>query len=146
MYPLIIYKDSTGQLNAIKQIVNLYTNFYESRFNVSLITSSPHEVLDYLEKYQPQQGVYLLDIHLNSANNGLDIAEVIRKSDANATIIFITSDEQADSLTFNHNLEAMSFTEKPSDIEELRKNIFETLNNVYNKLTTSPEEKDNYLL
>ena len=146
MYPLIIYKDSTGQLNAIKQIVNLYTNFYESRFSVSLITSSPHEVLDYLEKYHPQQGVYLLDIHLNSANNGLDIAEVIRKSDANATIIFITSDEQADSLTFNHNLEAMSFPEKPSDIEELRKNIFETLNNVYNRLTTSPEEKDNYLL
>lgn len=141
MYPLIICEDSISQLNAIKQIINLYTGFYESRFNVSLITSSPHEVLDYLETYQPKKGVFLLDVHLNSTIDGLDLAEAIRKNDVNAKIVFITTDEHAAPLTFKRNLEAMSFIEKPSNVEELRKNIFETLNIAYNRLTTSLDEK-----
>ncbi|QTJ33929.1 LytR/AlgR family response regulator transcription factor [Dolosigranulum pigrum] len=134
MYPLIICEDSPEQLDMIQTLFQHYRTFRENYFKLVLATHSPHDVLTYLDDHSPQKGVYLLDVHLQTTIDGLDLAVAIRQCDVQAKIIFITTDENAAPLTFKRNLEALSYINKPLTIDELRSQLFETLDIAYNRL------------
>lgn len=82
---------------------------------------------DYLQKFEPQNGIYFLDIDLNHPTNGIDLAELIRKADPQAKIIFITTYNELAPLTLKRKVEALGFIAKDQEFDTFREEIMNFL-------------------
>ena len=98
-YPIIICEDQFLQLQQLESIIQNYILFHSELFQIKLKTQSPIEVKTYLKQFQPKNGIYFLDIDLNHSISGIDLAEMIRKADVQAKIIFVTTHDELAPLT-----------------------------------------------
>ncbi|EAH0639351.1 response regulator transcription factor [Listeria monocytogenes] len=126
-YPIILCEDKLIQLQQLDNIIQNYIIFHNDRLKVVLKTQSPQEVKDYLERFKPQNGIYFLDIDLNHSINGIDLAEFIRKQDAQAKIVFITTHEELAPLTLKRKVEALGFVAKDQEFDSFRSEIMSLL-------------------
>jgi len=127
MYPIIICEDSPIQLEQVTTIVKNYVLFHDEDFELALSASTPKECLAYLAKESPRNGVYLLDIDLNSDINGIELAGKIRALDVQAKLIFITTHDEMAPITLKRQLEALCFISKEQPIEKIRDEIIDNL-------------------
>lgn len=126
-YPIILCEDQLIQLNQLDTIIKNFILFHNDLFQVVLKSQSPFEVLDYMKKFEPRQGIYFLDIDLNAQINGIQLAEAIRKKDVLAKIIFVTTHDEMMPITIKKRIEALGFVEKTPDLEKYRAEIVELL-------------------
>ncbi|MBO1126633.1 response regulator transcription factor [Enterococcus faecalis] len=122
-YPIILCEDNLVQLQQLDNIVRNYILFHSELLRIELKTQSPEEVKEYLIKFKPKNGIYFLDIDLNHSINGIQLAELIRKSDAQAKIVFITTHDELAPLTLKRKIEALGFVSKDQDFDTYRSEI-----------------------
>ncbi|HAP8508965.1 TPA: response regulator, partial [Enterococcus faecium] len=104
-YPIILCEDQIIQLNQLERIIDNFILFHDKVFKIVLKTQSPLEVKKYLKQFRPKQGIYFLDIDLNHEVNGIELAEVIRKYDVQAKIIFTTTHDEMLPVTIKRRVE-----------------------------------------
>ncbi|MFI3605840.1 response regulator transcription factor [Vagococcus fluvialis] len=126
-YPIVICEDQVVQLNQLETIIQNFILFHNSLFKINLKTQSPIEVENYLETFNPMQGIYFLDIDLNHEINGIDLAEKIRSKDVQAKIIFVTTHDEMVPLTIQRRVETLGFVTKDQPFEDYRAEIIELL-------------------
>lgn len=79
-------------------------------------------------------GLYFLDIDLNSNINGIKLAEEIRKYDPRGFIIFITTHAEMSYLTFLYKVEAMDYIIKDDNLN-IQTRIHECILNACERCT-----------
>lgn len=126
-YPIILCEDQIIQLNQLERIIDNFILFHDKVFKIVLKTQSPLEVKKYLKQFRPKQGIYFLDIDLNHEVNGIELAEVIRKYDVQAKIIFTTTHDEMLPVTIKRRVETLGFVTKDQTLDEYRNEIVELL-------------------
>ena len=126
-YPIVLCEDQIVQLNQLEIIVQNYILFHNDLFEIQLKTQGPTEVIKYLKKFNPKQGIYLLDIDLENEMNGIDLAEKIRECDVQAKIIFVTTHDEMIPITIQRRVEALGFILKDQTLDDYRAEIAELL-------------------
>lgn len=126
-YPIVICEDQIIQLNQLETIIKNFILFHDDLFSLQLKTQSPTDVEEYLDKFNPTQGIYFLDIDLNHATNGIDLAEQIRAHDVQAKIIFTTTHDEMIPLTMQRRIEALGFISKDQPLEDYRTEVVELI-------------------
>ena len=113
MLKIFLCEDNSTQRTKISTLIN---NIIENEnFDMKLIisTESPQDILDYVSTNKTT-GLYFLDVDLNSNINGIELAQIIRKYDPKVFIVFITTHEEMNYLTFKYKVEAMDYIIKNS--------------------------------
>jgi len=126
-YPIILCEDNPVQLKQLNTLIENYILFHSNLFKVELSASNPSQVIDYLNKETPQNGIYFLDIDLKADIDGIQLAEVIRTLDVQAQIIFVTTHDELAPLTLKRKVAAIDFIEKDQPLDDFRKEIYDTL-------------------
>lgn len=126
MYSILICEDCLVQLKIIKTMVEKFIMFNDD-FQLEVATNSPEIIQDKLMEQTISKGIFILDIDLNHAISGIDLAEEIRKINAQAKIIFITTHEEAAPLTINRRVEALDFIIKDQPDEVINIRLIESL-------------------
>ncbi|MBF8808072.1 MAG: response regulator transcription factor [Enterococcus lacertideformus] len=114
--------------NLTKIIKNYLLNYllmkeYDVRFQFS--TEDPMTILSYISENKTE-GIYFLDIDLNSTLNGIELGKKIREYDPTAKIIFVTSYADLAYLTFIYKVEALDYIVK-DNIETLQKKVIDCI-------------------
>lgn len=128
MLNFIILDDEKNHAKFLK--LNLENYFLKNDLSatVKLATSCYEEVLDYLES-NFKISVYFLDINLNSAINGIEIAHQIRKIDKCSYIIYTTA--HIEYSLDGYKTKTFDFLTKPIKDDDLKRccdNLFEDYN------------------
>lgn len=95
-------------------------------FDIVKTVNNYDDAINFIEKVSFKSGIYFLDIEIGKKlyeKNGLDLAEVIKKRDKNAQLIFITSHQDMAFLTFKRKLGAVDFIIKNGNIDDLQKDV-----------------------
>ena len=127
MYPIVMCEDNQIQLQQLDTLIKNYILFHSDLFKVELKASKPQQVIDYLDKDEPQNGIYFLDIDLQADIDGIQLAEIIRKKDVQAEIIFVTTHDELAPLTLKRKVAALDFIEKDQPLDDYRKELYDTL-------------------
>lgn len=139
---VLICEDNNQISKQIKSFIEKYTFMEENSINIELNSSNPYEVMEFIQTQEID--CFFLDIDLGFPINGIDLALSIRKKFPLASIIFITSHSQMLKLTFKYRIEALDFIIK-DDLNNLQKNIIETLSTAYNKyIKIGQQQTDNF--
>ncbi|KRO00015.1 response regulator [Companilactobacillus kimchiensis] len=120
-------EDDPIQLEQLDTLVENYILFHSDLFKVELQASKPEQVSNYLNEAEPQNGIYFLDIDLKSEIDGIQLAEIIRKKDVQAEIIFVTTHDELAPLTLKRKVAALDFIAKDQPLDDYRKEIYDTL-------------------
>ncbi|MGM0122964.1 two-component system, LytTR family, response regulator AgrA [Enterococcus sp. AZ194] len=126
MLSVFVCEDDEAQRERIVELVKDNIMIEEYQMEMTLATSNPYEVLQYLEKNENTRGIYFLDVDLQQAIDGIQLGVEIRKKDVDAKIIFITTHSELQGLVFTYKVEAMDYIDK-EDITLLRKRVQECL-------------------
>ena len=126
-YPIIMCEDNQIQLQQLDKLVENYILFHSDLFKVELEASKPQQVIDYLDKSEPKNGIYFLDIDLKAEIDGIQLAAIIRKKDVQAEIIFVTTHDELAPLTLKRKVAALDFIEKDQPLDDYRQEIYDTL-------------------
>lgn len=127
MYPIVICEDDPIQRQQLDQLVENYILFHSNLFKIELTAAGPTEVLNYLTKSEPENGIYFLDIDLKADIDGIKLAEEIRKVDVQAEIIFVTTHDELAPLTLKRKVAAIDFIEKDQPLDDYRNEIYDAL-------------------
>ncbi len=104
-------------------------NNYDARIGFKSDNSS--DVLDYINKHHTD--VLVLDINLKSDMSGLELAEMVRKSNKNMYFIFVTGHLEYSMLAYK--VKTFDYLAKPITKERLE----ETLVRLFNDLSNTPK-------
>ena len=126
-YPIIICEDNLPQLQRLATIIENYIQFHNQLSSIVLKSDSPYEIIEYVEKFSLQGGIYFLDIDLKQDINGIDLAERIRQTDDTARIIFVTTHDELALQTFKRKAEAIGFITKDQPLDDFRQEIQDIL-------------------
>lgn len=132
-YAIILCDDDKDQLEKLQTFITRAIWMLEEpdlTCEIVAAKTSYQAILKYLNEYQPQNGIYFLDIELSqnsTAKNGLDLAEVILQQDKNAQIIFNTAYENFAIMTYQRRMKVLDYLVKTSDDHTLQKRLNETL-------------------
>lgn len=131
-FPVFICDDDPKQIDQIKNFLiaaEVMITDQDVKFTSSS-ASSFKAGLEYVGSHKLEGGIYFLDIELEDGEeneSGFDLAEVIKKYDEKAQIIFVTSHADLSLITFKRRLGPVDYIVKTDDIEELRKRVVATL-------------------
>lgn len=119
MLKFVICDDNTKILNNLSHMLEMLFMKHSLDAEIVLSTTDGNELLKYFEKNDVD--VLILDINLHSDMSGLEIAEIVRKTNKNCYIIFTTG-------YFEHVLTAFKYKTfdyicKPVTLERLEETI-----------------------
>ncbi|MCL2016731.1 MAG: LytTR family DNA-binding domain-containing protein [Defluviitaleaceae bacterium] len=130
MLSVFICEDNKDQLTSIRKCVDNYIFIENLNMEIVCAKTDPRYLINYISSNKVE-GLYFLDIELNSDINGFGLAETIRKYDPRGFIVFVTADAESHLLTFEYKIEAMDYIIKGS--ENFRPRIRECVQNAYDK-------------
>lgn len=132
-YPVFICDDDQEQIAQLKTILNTAEMILSDDEDIKFDMFSATNFLDskaFLQKNHFDGGIYFLDVELGkeiNKNNGFDLAEIIKKQDERAQIIFVTSHEDLSIITFRRRLGPVDYIVKSDDFDELKKRVIKTI-------------------
>lgn len=135
MIPVYICDDELEWVKKIEKALSHYQMQSDFPLETAYIGSSPEMLLSYLSAHANLSGIYFLDIHLRSNIDGLSLGCEIRKLDADAILIFVTTHEELMQETFHYHLRAMDFIIK--DKINIQEQLFSVLQDVEKQLNTT---------
>ena len=132
-YPVFICDDDEKQIHEIMEIVGdseeILSDQEKIKFQVT--TSSDYmDAVEKLNKLKSEGGIYFLDIELEKnteVDSGFDLAEIIKKQDQKAQIIFVTSYDDLSIITYKRRLGPIDYIVKTSDFNKLKQRIISTI-------------------
>ncbi|PNZ71602.1 DNA-binding response regulator [Macrococcoides caseolyticum] len=133
-YPIFICDDDTNYLNKIKTIIEHYSLFHEGQFIIKKATTSLLDFLEYIETNEIINGIYFLDMDFKYDINGIDLALKIKRMDAYAKIVFVSSYHNYATLTLKNKIEAVDYINKSQDIDTLQEEVISCLKYCYNSI------------
>lgn len=122
---IVLCEDDKVYRAYIRSVLEEYIK--QRGYNAKLVldTDNPNDVIDYIKKNSVVT-IYYLDIKLNQAMSGFDIAGIIRRKDYLSHIIFITNYEDMMPITYEYKLEALDYIVK-NDEDNVRQRLQESL-------------------
>lgn len=126
MLPVFICEDSEIQRKAIEEYIQNYIMIEELDMKIMISTADPYVILSYLEKKPQTNGIYFLDVELNTDMNGIQLGGRVRDLDIGGKIIFITTHSEMMHFTFKYKVEAMDYIIK-DEREQLQRRIIDAL-------------------
>jgi len=108
----------------------------EHEMRIVVSTGNPSELENYI-KYRSDNNpmFYLLDIEFaDSETKGIDIAAEIRKNDATAKIVFVTTHEELAYLTFKRKIEPLDYIRKEDGIKAMNESLYKDLDVTFERL------------
>lgn len=129
MYNFFICEDNIITATVIKKYIAEYTAEKNMDCNIQLINNDFEKVIEYAKSSIGHANTYFLDIILNDENTtGLTLAREIRKIDAMAYLIFITSHPELSLKVFQYKLKALDYIYKHD--ENIQKRICECIDSI----------------
>lgn len=132
-YPVFICDDDQKQIDEITKIVDNAQEFLTDQEKVEFqITPSDNYVdaIEKLKKLKVKGGIYFLDIELEKDKEddlGFDLAEIIKKQDQKAQVIFVTSYDDLSIITYRRRLGPIDYIVKTRDFNKLKQRIIATI-------------------
>ena len=111
MIHIYLCEDDERQLKRWKDIIEKYLLMNSTESVLYCATSIPDELIS-TRKKSNIIGLYFLDIDLQSKQNGIELAQEIRRYDPRGYIVFVTTHSEMAVLTFQYKVEAMDFIVK----------------------------------
>lgn len=123
MYTYICEDDAVmSKIIADKIAIFNAKNGDDNIFEIQQITDNPMKLYEHVVLYNIKQAVYFLDINLKSEIDGIKLAQLLRKFDRKANIVFVTSFSNRMSDTFKNQIFAYDFIVK-DNIEQLQREL-----------------------
>lgn len=119
MLSIFICDDDKDYLLKVTKIVNNVLSKHCIEMKIVLSTTNPQKIINYLET-SALAGLYFLDTNYKNNVNGFNLANVIRKYDPRAFIVFITMHSEMSYMAFEYNVEALDYIlkDKPQYLEQ----------------------------
>ncbi len=111
MIHIYLCEDDERQLKRWKDIIEKYLLMNSTESILYCTASNPEELL-IIRKKSCITGLYFLDIDLQARQNGIELAQEIRRYDPRGYIVFVTTHSEMAILTFQYKVEAMDFIVK----------------------------------
>ena len=142
---IIICEDNKTLRTYYKLIIKNYINEHpKTEMKVVLSTGNPRDVDIYMEHHNSDIKFFLLDIEFpDSKVKGIDLATNIRKKDANAKIVFITTHEELTTMIFDRKVEPLDYIAKEIGLKEIQKKIYKDLDIAIERLVPENERSGN---
>jgi len=141
MLSIFVCEDQQPIRAQITECIEKYIMMEGLDMKMALSTDTPYGILGYLRE-NTVDGLYFLDVDLQSDINGITLAERIRGYDPRGFIVFITAHGDTLQLTFKYKVEALDFIVKNDKNLETR--ICECISSALTKYNTKAEtNKDN---
>lgn len=121
MLKIFICDDEEIHRNRITNIIKNYVMMMDYDVQFQLAADDPYDILSYISTNKTE-GIYFLDIDLNSDINGVELGKQIRLYDPTAKIIFVTTYTDFVYLTFLYKVEALDYIIKDNE-EQLQQKI-----------------------
>lgn len=139
MFDMIICEDNPELLNLYTIIVKKYMAEHPNDpLRLRLATTNPNEVEDILNPQHYPDAIFLLDIEFaNSKIRGIDLAATIRQHDAHAKIIFITTHEELEPLTFQRKINPLDSINKEIGLVAIQTRLFKDLAAIFKQNQTT---------
>lgn len=138
MLNIFICEDNEEQRSKITKIVEDIIFIEDFDMQIAASTDNPNRVLDYI-KESKTNGLYFLDVDLQSEINGIKLAEEIREYDPRGFIVFITTHAEMSYLTFMYKVEAMDYIIK-DNYNSIKERVHQCINNANKKYSSSSNE------
>jgi two-component system response regulator AgrA len=142
---IIICEDNLVHINKIKCIVKDIIAKKNYNFKIALVTQNIYDVIEFSNLNRNEKSIYLIDIDLKSDINGIRLAEIIRKNDIYANIIFITNHIELSFLSFKYKVQAIDFIAK-DNFNSIKKNLQDCLEYINETFYKNENINENYLL
>lgn len=121
MYNIAICEDEIIQANQLERIFRKYEKIEKVVFNIDTFSSG--ELL--IENGYDQYDIIVLDIKMDQIN-GIEVAKIIRKTNENIKLMFVTAIEKY--WPEGYNVNAFRYIVKPIDEDK----FYEEINNIIN--------------
>lgn len=152
-YSIIICDDDQNLANeladevkiALQNMTDDNSNYENLELKIGLIANTFEDVAAYVTANNVKNGIYFLDIELSKnmqAKNGVDLAELIKKEDANAQIIFVTAYDKYAPLTYRRRIGAIDYINKAQPRAKIIGRLEETLQNAVENLVAAAKVND----
>lgn len=138
MLKIFVCDDEFVYRNRITNMVKNYLLMKDYDIRFQLATEDPLAILSYISENKTE-GIYFLDIDLNSSLNGIELGEKIREYDPAAKIIFVTSYTDLAYLTFIYKVEALDYIVK-DNVETLQKKVTECIDIALKRYLNTAQE------
>lgn len=133
MLNFVLCDDNLNIVNKLKEMLEILFLKNDIDAKVSFVTDKPEEVLEYENKNIVD--VLILDINLNSAISGIDLAQKIRKNNKKVYLIFSTGHLEYSLLAYS--VKTFDYLPKPITLERLEV----TLNRLLDDLSNNSEKE-----
>lgn len=129
MLNFLICDDNIPSLKRLSKM--LESIFIKNKLDaqIGLLATTPSEVLDYIKGNKVD--VVFLDINLNNALNGCDVANLIRKNNKNIYIIFLTGHLEYALIAYKYK--TFDYLSKPIVDERLEETVLRLIEDIYSK-------------
>lgn len=102
-------------------------------------------LIGYTEVTDISRAIFFLDIELDQSQNGVDIAEKIRKNNPDAQIIFVTAYNKYAPLTYRKRIGAIDYINK-ADSDNILQRLNETILNALKNLEIAKKNEGKYFI
>lgn len=124
---VLICEDDLYQLQQVDSIIRNYIIFHDEQFKLGIPTQNPFDILQYVNKFSINGGIYFLDIDLKSSINGIELAKKIKELDIDARFIFITTHDEMAISAMQLEIRAFDFILKDQKLDEFMDQIRNSL-------------------
>ncbi|WP_165005970.1 MULTISPECIES: LytTR family DNA-binding domain-containing protein [unclassified Enterococcus] len=114
MLKIFVCDDEKVYRYKMTKIIQNYILMQDYDFKFQMETANPNDILSYIRENKTE-GLYFLDIELNSEMSGIELAVRIREYDPLAKIVFVTTYTDLAYLTFLYKVEALDYIVKEDD-------------------------------
>jgi two-component system response regulator AgrA len=132
-YPVFICDDDPEQIAQVTATLKRAEQILSDEEKICFDLASQGNYQDakaHLLSHPADGGIYFLDVELGQevdADNGFDLAELIKKQDDRAQIIFLTSHADLSIITYRRRLGPVDYIVKGADPMAQRRRIVETV-------------------
>ena len=152
MTKIIICDDNEHLANQLADQVNITlqnikddNQKYEQLDTEIEVFTDSLRLIGYTEVVDVSRAIFFLDIELNQSQNGVDIAEKIRKNNPDAQIIFVTAYDKYAPLTYRKRIGAIDYINK-ADSDNILQRLNETLLNAFKNLEIAKKNEGKYFI
>ena len=116
--PIILCDDDIMLMTHYKQIIKNLIMINDYDMELVLVTTDPHDVLLYHHKANLTNCLFFLDIDLGKNLTGIDVAQLLRKENEFAKIVFITSHQELALETLKRQIAPLDYIVKDGKTEK----------------------------
>lgn len=116
--PIFLCDDNSVLVQYYKSVIENWIMINDYDMELIFATTDPDDIFQYLKKNSLTNCLFFLDIDLGTELDGIDIAQQIRRDNAFAQIVFITSHQELAIKTLQKQISPLNYIVKDSQTEK----------------------------